>query len=135
MTAFDAPNREVCTIKRENTNTPLQALVLMNDIQFVEASKMLAARMVQEGGGTLKEQLIYGFRLATSRKPRAGELQVLESLYQGQLNHYTQQPKEAGELLSVGRKTLNPTLDKEKTAAMTVVANTLLNFDDTYMKR
>lgn len=135
MTAFDAPSREVCTVKRENTNTPLQALVLMNDTQFVEASKVLAARMQKEGGVSLDDQIAYGFRLAVSRSPKKEETSVLRELYEAQSEKYKANPKEALKLLSVGRKELDDSLDKNKTAALTMVANTILNHDEAYMKR
>ncbi len=135
MTAFDAPSREVCTIKRENTNTPLQALVLMNDTQFVEASKLLAERMQKEGGRSLDEQLTYGFRLAVSRSPKKEEREILKELFQQQAERFRQKPKEASELLAVGQKKIDDALDKAKTAALTMVANTMLNHDEAYMKR
>ncbi|MCK5441407.1 MAG: DUF1553 domain-containing protein [Maribacter sp.] len=135
MTAFDAPSREVCIIKRENTNTPLQALVLMNDTQFVEASKVLAQRMQKEGGDSLEEQINHGFRLAVSRNPKAKETLVLKELYDSQKERFSKNPKEAIDLLAVGDKVLDRSLDKTKTAALTMVANTILNHDETYMKR
>jgi len=135
MTAFDAPSREVCTIKRENTNTPLQALVLLNDTQFVEASKVLAARMQKEGGTSLDDQIAYGFRLAVSRFPKKKEAQILRELYDAQSEKYRTNPKEAQKLLAVGEKRLDDSLDKNKTAALTMVANTILNHDEAYMKR
>ncbi len=135
MTAFDAPNREVCIVKRENTNTPLQALVLMNDTQFVEASKVLAQRMQKEGGGSLEEQIAYGFRLAVSRHPKAEETSVLKELFETQVERFNSNPKEVRKLLSVGKKQLDASLINEKTAALTMVANTILNHDETYMKR
>jgi hypothetical protein len=135
MTAFDAPSREVCIIKRENTNTPLQALVLLNDTQFVEASKVLAQRMQKEGGDSLEEQIKYGFRLAVSRNPKATETLVLKELYDSQKERFRKNPKDAINLLSVGDKVLDRSLNKTKTAALTIVANTILNHDETYMKR
>jgi len=135
MTAFDAPSREVCTVKRENTNTPLQALVLMNDTQFVEASKMLAERMQQEGGTSLDDQIAHGFRLAISRHPKEEETSVLKDLFNSQTERFNKNPKEAKELLSVGKKELDAALINEKTAALTMVANTILNHDEAYMKR
>jgi hypothetical protein len=135
MTAFDAPNREVCIIQRENTNTPLQALVLLNDTEFVEASRILAERMQKEGGKTLDEQITYGFRLAISRNPKKEETEILKELYEQQAIRFTKNPKESMELLSVGKRQLDNSLDKNKTAALTIVANTMLNHDETYMKR
>ena len=135
MTAFDAPSREVCIVKRENTNTPLQALVLMNDTQFVEASKVLAQRMQKEGGDSLEEQITYGFRLAVSRYPKDRETSILKELYQAQKKRFSANPKEVKKLLSVGKKELDNSLVNIKTAALTMVANTILNHDETYMKR
>jgi len=135
MSAFDAPSRDLCTVKRENTNTPLQALVLLNDIQFVEASKVLAQRMQKEGGDSLEEQLIHGFRLAISRFPKKEETQVLKVLFQTQLARFQSNPSQALELLGVGRKKVDKSLDANTIAALTVVANTILNHNETYMKR
>ncbi len=135
MTAFDAPNREICTVKRENTNTPLQALVLLNDTEFVEASKVLAERMQKEGGDSLDAQISYGFRLAVSRFPKSEEKRILKELYQEQANRFRKEPREALELLSVGQKEIDMALEKTKTAALTMVANTMLNHDEAYMKR
>ncbi|MGI9552112.1 MAG: DUF1553 domain-containing protein, partial [Aurantibacter sp.] len=135
MTAFDAPSREVCTVKRENTNTPLQALVLMNDTQFVEASKVLAERMQKEGGGSVEDQIAYGFRLAISRYPKEEEKSILTELYRTQAERFVSNPKEAKDLLSVGNRQLEVSLINDKTAALTMVANTILNHDEAYMKR
>ncbi|NHF60985.1 DUF1553 domain-containing protein [Flavobacteriaceae bacterium TP-CH-4] len=135
MTAFDTPSREVCTVKRENTNTPLQALVLMNDTQFVEASRVLAERMQKEGGTSLEDQITYGFRLAVSRKPKKEESEILKELYERQSERFIAFPKEANELLTVGKKPMDRALNPSKTAALTMVANTILNHDETYMKR
>jgi hypothetical protein len=135
MTAFDAPNREVCTIQRENTNTPLQALVLLNDTEFVEASKILAERMHKEGGNSIDEQITYGFRLAISRQPKKEEKEILKELYEQQAERFSKNPKETSKLLAVGKRQLDKTLDKSKIAALTMVANTMLNHDETYMKR
>ena len=135
MSAFDAPSRDLCTVKREITNTPLQSLVLMNDTQFVEASKILAERMQKEGGKLLDEQITYGFRLAVSRFPKADEKSILKELFHLQSKRFTTYPAEAIALLSVGKKQIDNTLDPAKTAALTLVANTILNHDETYMKR
>lgn len=135
MTAFDAPNREICIVTRETTNTPLQALVLMNDTEFVEASKVLAERMQKEGGKSLDDQIVYGFRLAVSRYPKEDEKAIFKEIYMEQQNRFKAYPNEAGELLSVGKKQLDNDLNKIKTAALTMVANTMLNHDEAYMKR
>ncbi|MCB0633014.1 MAG: DUF1553 domain-containing protein, partial [Lewinella sp.] len=135
MTTFDAPPREVCTVKRENTNTPLQALILMNDPQFVEASRALAERMQVAGGEQLQDQLIYAFRLVTGRHPKDRELALFEELYQKQIHRFQEHPEEAKELLTVGEFQHAPELDDPNTAALAMVANTMLNHDEAYMRR
>lgn len=135
MIAFDAPSREVCTISRENTNTPLQALVLLNDKQFVEASRVLAERIQKEAGDTLDKQITHAFRLATSRRPKKEELQLLMEFYEQQKKRFQKNPTEVTKLLSVGDKIVDNSLDMTKTAALTMVTNTLLNHDEAYTKR
>jgi len=135
MTIFDAPSREVCTVTRENTNTPLQALVLMNDPQFVEAAKVLSERMQLEGGNELEDQIIFAFRCSTGRIPKAEEQNLLKTLYEEQLKKYKHSPKEAIRLLGVGDYVINEQLDVAKSAALAMISNTILNHDDSYMKR
>jgi hypothetical protein len=135
MLIFDANERNVCTVKRQNTSTPLQALVLLNDPQYVEASRLLAERMDQEAGTALADKITYGFRLLTSRKPVAEELTILQDLYQEELNKFQQDKKSAAELLSVGEHERNKKLDISQTAALTVVANIMMNHDEFYTKR
>ena len=135
MTAFDVPSREVCIVKRENTNTPLQALILLNDTQFVEASKILAERMQKEGGDSIEQQISYGFRLAVSRAPKKQESEILRNLYERQSERFKANPKEASAFLAIGEKAVDKKLNNDKTAALAIVANTILNHDETYMKR
>ncbi len=135
MTAFDAPDRSVCTVKREKTNTPLQALILMNDPQFVEASRVLAERMQKEGGDAFETQAKYAFRLLCSRMPTTKEMELLSRQYQKSLTKYQKEPSAADALLQIGAHPMDERLDKIRTAALTVVVNTLMNFDETYMKR
>lgn len=134
MLTFDASTREKCTVRRPRTNTPLQALVLMNDQQYVEASRRLAARMLTEGGPELSGQLALGFRLCTARQPDAGELQVLARIYAGHLAHYQQQPEAAAKLLAIGASPAVAGPDPIPHAAMTMTANLLLNLDETITK-
>ena len=135
MTAFDAPNRDICTVKRETTNTPLQALVLMNDPQFVECSRVLAQRVQQEYKDTLPDQINYAFRLVTGRTPKKEEVEIFGDLYNSQLERFEQQPGDIDDLLAVGDYPMDPGLDKFKTAALTVVTSTMINHDEAYMKR
>lgn len=135
MTAFDAPNRDICIVKRENTNTPLQALVLLNDPQFVEPARVLAERIQKEKPQDVGSQINYAFRLSTGRKAKEKEISLLKELYEKQLQRFTEKPEEAKELLSFGDSPRSEELDVHKTAALAVVSSTILNHDEAYMKR
>ena len=135
MTTFDAPNREVCTVMRESTNTPLQSLVLMNDPQFVESAKALSQRMQEEGGASLDEQLSFAFRVSTSRQPKPSELELLNRLYHEQYDRFSKKKNEAKQFLEVGEFELDRALEPVSTAALAMVANAILNHDETYTKR
>jgi len=134
MLTFDATSREVCTVKRDVTSTPLQALVLLNDPQFFEASRVFAERIINSKN-TLEEQISHGFRLATARHPRENELEILVDLYNSQYQYFRQNRDKAYQVISVGEKPRDKSINGAKTAAMTMVANTLLNHDETYTKR
>src|SRR5690606_13275287 len=101
MAAFDAPSREVCTIGRPSTNTPLQALVLLNDVQFVEAARALAGRILARPGGDTA-RLRRAFREVTSRPPDSTELAVLAAALRRERAHYRARPQDAERLLSTG---------------------------------
>lgn len=135
MISFDASDKYVCTVRRQNTNTPLQALVLLNDPQYVEAARVLAEKMIKQGGEDIDRQISYGFRALTSRKPKARELTILKELYQAELVEYQKYPFAADKLLHVGEKPADPALPKDKLAALTVVASTLINYDEAVYKR
>ncbi|EPR66990.1 DUF1553 domain-containing protein [Cyclobacterium qasimii] len=135
MINFDASDKYVCIIKRQNTNTPLQALVLMNDPQYIEASRVLAEKMLKVGGEEISAQLKYGFRAITSRNPEPNELKILEELYQNELNEFQRAPHEADSLLQVGEFARDVSLPKEKLAAFTLVNSTLMNYDEAIYKR
>ncbi|MEM7512922.1 MAG: DUF1553 domain-containing protein, partial [Bacteroidota bacterium] len=135
MTAFDAPNRDVCTIKRENTNTPLQALVLLNDPQFVEAARVMAERMQVEGGSSLEAQIDYAFMRTTGRKVRPDEMGLFKDLFQNQLESFQKDPSRARELLAVGEYPRSKELDLSATAALAMVSSTIFNHDEAYTKR
>lgn len=134
LLAFDAPSRETCTVRRARTNTPLQALAVLNDVQYIEAARRLAERMMTEGGSDSQQRAAYGFRLATSRTPEPDEMDVLLRTYDAQLVDYTTDPKSALALLSVGESKRNEALDPGQHAAWTVVANLILNLDETITK-
>jgi hypothetical protein len=135
MINFDASDKYVCTIKRQNTNTPLQALVLMNDPQYIEASRVLAEKMIKEAGKEPLDQLKYGFRAITSRDPGPDELKIIAGLYHSELMGFESAPHEADSLLQVGEFDRDKTLSKEKVAALTLVNSTLLNYDEAIFKR
>jgi hypothetical protein len=135
MTIFDAPSREVCTVKRESTNTPLQALVLLNDPQFVEASRALAWRLKKEGGNELKDQIELGFNLVLTRDPSDQELNIMEDLYRSELSSFQSDQSSTREFLEVGDFQINKNQNMSELAALTVVSNTLFNMDEAYMKR
>ena len=129
--AFDAPSRETCVARRARTNTPLQALVLMNDTQYVEASRQLAGRMMTEGGDNVASRLNFGFRTCTARLPTEHELEVLSRVHGEQLAHYKDQPAEADKLLVIGASPRRDGMDSAEYAAMTMMANLILNLDET----
>jgi mono/diheme cytochrome c family protein len=134
MEIFDAPSREVCAARRERTNTPLQALALMNDVTYVEAARALGARMIREGGSTAAKRATFGFRLVTARRPSPPELEVLIRGLDHHLDTYRQQPGMAAELVNVGDSLPDPDLAVVELAAYTALANTLLNLDETINK-
>ena len=135
MTIFDVPARDVCTVKREKTSTPLQALVILNDPQFVEAARVLAERIQREGGEDLKERTQYAFRLLCGRAPTLKEMNLLEQQYDYAIDKYQRNPEAAVELLEVGDLPFDDRLDSVETAALAMVVNTMMNFDEAYMKR
>jgi hypothetical protein len=130
---FDAPDREVCTVRRSRTNTPLQALILWNDPTYVEASRKMAERVMTdpEAGNTIDSRLTFAFRLATARKPSDRELAVLKKVFDSQLNDYKNNPKAIEKLLTVGESPRNEELDQTRLAAWTMVCSTILNLDET----
>ena len=135
MAAFDAPNRNVCTVRRVPTNTPLQALVTMNDPVYVEASQALARRIVVEGGVTPADRVAYGLRLCLSREPKPTEVNRLVKLFNELHADYKEDPA-AAKLMSTDP--LGPLPDHmrhEELAAWTIVGNVLLNLDEMFMKR
>ncbi|MCH7990223.1 MAG: DUF1553 domain-containing protein, partial [Planctomycetes bacterium] len=134
MASFDAPSRESCTVRRERTNTPLQALILMNDVQFVEAARKLAERMMTEAGSKPKQRIAFAFRMATSRRPTADETAVLLEIYHVHLAEYQKDKQAALKLVSVGEIKRNEALDVSELAAWTMIANLIFNLDETVTK-
>ncbi len=135
MTAFDAGSREVCTARRQTTNTPLQALVLLDDPQFVETARVLGQRLLKEGGSTSAERARFAFRLLATREPTSAELKLLVALYDDQRAQFAQEPESAAKLIKVGESKPDPTLSAVDLAAATVLAQAILNLDATIWKR
>jgi hypothetical protein len=133
LVTFDAPDREVCVVRRARTNTPLQALVLMNDPTYVEAARKLAERIMHEAA-TPERRIALAFRLATARQPRPAEIGVLKKVHDAQLAVYQQDARAALKLLAVGEAPRDPALDPAELAAWTAVANVILNLDETVTK-
>ncbi|MFN9720569.1 MAG: DUF1553 domain-containing protein [Planctomycetota bacterium] len=134
MATFDAPNREVCTLKRNRTNTPLQALVTMNDPVYVEAAQSLGRLMLRQDGG-LEQQIRYGFHRCTLRQPTSEELTSLVGLYQDVRAEMDKSPEDATRLATDPLGPLPAELTPADAAAMTVVCNVLLNLDEMLLKR
>ena len=133
--SFDAAERLFCTVSRQRTSTPLQALVLLNDPQFVEAARALAARMIREAGGDVGGRIALGFRALTGRVPTSEERAALESLYRDELARFRRERGAAATLLAVGASKPAPGIDAAELAAATVVASTVMNLDDAVTKR
>lgn len=134
MLVFDAPFRETCTLRRPRTNTPLQALNLLNDPTYVEAARFLAQRMLREGGDVAESRLAFGFRLMTARSPRAAEMAILKASLERALREFQSDPAGAAMLLKVGEAATDATLNVAELAAYTTLASTLLNLGETVMK-
>jgi hypothetical protein len=134
LTLLDAPSRETCTPRRSRTDTPTQALALMNDVQFVEAARHFAARAMKDGGKTPQERAAYMFRLATCRHPREKVLAVLMKTYEKHLADFKADAEAAKKLLSVGDSPRDESLDAAEQAAWTMVGNLILNLDEVLTK-
>jgi len=134
MNVFDAPDREVCVVQRSITNTPLQALTLLNDPIFVEAARKLAERSVREGGATPESRLAFAFRLATGRKPDSAEMGILSAAFHKMLAGFQQNESGAQSLLSVGASAEDKSIPADELAAYTGVMNIILNMDETITK-
>jgi hypothetical protein len=133
MEIFNAPSRESCTVRRERTDTPLQALVTMNDVQFVEAARTLAERAMQSAAG-LDGQLDYISLRLLARPLSAGERTIVRRGFAGFEQHYRDAPADAAKLLRTGERKRDPALPAAHFAALTMVANQLMNLDEVLNK-
>ncbi len=134
LKTFDAPEREFCTIRRSRTNTPLQALLLLNGPQFVEAARRLGQLMMIEGGQSVDDRIAYGFRLVTARQPVDYELAVLREAYESDLKRYLADQGAALKLLQVGDSPFDTELDTAQLAAFASVARLILNSNEAITK-
>lgn len=134
MTTFDMPNREECMVSRQETNTPLQPLVLMNDPQVVEASRVLAEKMLKASARDLDSQVTYGVRHSLGRNPDKEELEILKQMYEAEHRRFGDDLESAKNLISVGEFPVDKDISPERTAAMTMVASLLFNHYEFYTK-
>ena len=135
MLTFDAPDREKCTARRLTTNTPLQALVLLNDPTYLEASRVLAQRVLHESSKDQAQRVKLVFELITSRSPDRQELAVLTKLAREQSDNYSHDPTAAAKFLrAAGESPIDSTLNPAELAAWTAVASTIFNLDETVTK-
>jgi hypothetical protein len=146
MSAMDAPSRESCTVRRERTNTPLQALLLLNETQYVECARALAERAMSspfspagrgtgdERGYLVEARLKFIFKSILVRDPDTSELTVLTTAYNDHLKHYFDKPDQADKLLAVGETKPDDKLNKPELAAFTMIANIVFNLDEAVTK-
>jgi len=134
LQAFDAPDREECTSRRARTNTPLQALVLMNDPTYVEAARVLAGRMINEGGSRPDQRIQYAYRRTLARDASPEESELLAGLAREQHQVFREHEGSAPALLAVGEAPGNPAIENAELAAWTTVASTILNLDEAISK-
>ena len=135
FTTFDAPNREVCTLRRSRTNTPLQALVTLNDPVFIEAAQALSRRIIKEGGASTAERIRYAYLRALSREPSAKEIERLERLVQEAAGAFATDTARAQQLATDPLGALPAGADMAEHATWTVFSYVLLNLDDVLMRR
>jgi hypothetical protein len=135
MTNFDSPNRETCTVRENRTNTPLQALTLMNETMFLEASRKLAERLLREAPATPDAKIDLAYRLVLSRSAKPKESTLLRQALERSLARYKQHPKDADALLDQGESALPRKYPRTELAAWTTVANLILNLDEAVTKQ
>ena len=130
MAAFDAPEREFCTVKRSRTNTPLQAFVMLHDPQFVEAARSLGERMISEANGNARNRLSHGFEICLARQPSADELNFLHHALRTRIAHFNNDIEAAKKLLAVGEASVPDDIAAAELAAYTTVARIILNLSE-----
>ena len=135
MLNFDSATRETCAVRTERTNTPLQALNLMNDVTFVEAARKFGERIYFEGGTTLAERLAFGFEAATARSPGPREAEILHGAFQRQLRSFEDDPDAASALLGQGDSPVRTGTDRAELAAYAMTAGMIINLDETVTRQ
>lgn len=135
MAVFDAPNREICSVERSNTNTPLQALVTLNDPTYLEAARKLAERVMKQESVDPEKQTALAIRLVLVRSADAKELGLLKEVYQDRLTNYQADPSAAEKLLAIGASAIDASLDRMRLAAMTDVCHVILNLSETVTRK
>ena len=133
MVMFDASNRDQCEVRRLKTNTPLQALIMMNDPTVLEASRVLAEKLSAEQNA-LNDKIIKAFRLIVCRKPSDKELKALQDYYNDQLEEFTQKKLDAGKTIAIGEYVVSKNIDVNAAAALTKVINVIYNLEETITK-
>ncbi|MBM4077523.1 MAG: DUF1553 domain-containing protein [Planctomycetes bacterium] len=134
LNTFDAPEREVCTARRSRTNTPLQALVLLNDPTYIEAARQLAEQSIKSSNGDPKQLVEAAFRRVVARKPSEAESRSLLKTYQRQLERFISNTDSAEKLLTIGESTTDSSASKTELAAWTTVMSVILNLDEAITK-
>jgi hypothetical protein len=135
MTTFDSPTRETCVIRENRTNTPLQALDLMNDVAYVEAARKLAERMITEAGPDAAQRIDRGFLLVVGRTAKISERAALINALQQFTTSYSGDPKQAAALIAHGKSSRAPDIPAPELAAYTGLASILLNLDEAVTKQ
>jgi len=129
MLVFDASAREQCSVRETRTNTPLQALNLMNDVTYLEAARTLAERMITTRNG-VQDRLVMGFRAVTSRQPEPGEIRMLEHSLNARMDHFARHPEDARQFLALGERRRSTEVNTSELAAYTMVVSLILNLDE-----
>ena len=135
LLTFDAPRRAVCIARRERTDSPLQALILLNGTQYVEAARVLGEKLHKDSNGDVAKMIEAGFLRTLSRLPDAREAAICRQLYEEQKNFFAAQPEEAAKLLKTGSAPHDEKIAPAEAAASTVLAQALLNHDESVVKR
>ncbi len=134
MATFDAPSRESFCTLRDRSNTPLQALQLMNDVQQFEAARVLAQRLMTEGGSQTRDRIVLGYRIVLARRPATEEIEIAKKMLEKLRDKYQKHPEAARQVIRAGESSVKPGLPEPELAAYTLLANLLLNLDETVMR-